>query len=140
MNGDADENNPYRDALEVVEEKKALTSDDVKIQFKRQSLEDEVEIAGQRTFSGLSKEELLKFDNDPFWRRLRTVLMVLFWLVWLGMLAIAVLIVVFNRDCPYDCSKEWVRRSAVYHVAPGVQAKNGFGDLRGKGEGINVND
>ncbi|CAG2120585.1 unnamed protein product, partial [Medioppia subpectinata] len=31
---------------------------------------------------GMSKKELLKYANDPFWVRLRMSLFVMFWVVW----------------------------------------------------------
>merc|ERR1712179_127616 len=36
---------------------------------------------------GLSKEELMKFANDPYWVRLRWILFILFWVIWVAMLA-----------------------------------------------------
>ena len=54
----------------------------------------------QKEFSGLSKEELLKFANDPFWVRLRWGLFIAFWVLWLGLLVAAILIIVLTPKCP----------------------------------------
>ena len=42
---------------------------------------------------GLSKSELMVYANDPTWKRIRMGVFVLFWLVWLGLLAASVFIV-----------------------------------------------
>ncbi|EHH62004.1 4F2 cell-surface antigen heavy chain, partial [Macaca fascicularis] len=47
--------------------------------------EDEAEAAAAAKFTGLSKEELLKVAGSPGWVRTRWVLLLLFWLGWLGM-------------------------------------------------------
>uniref|UniRef100_A0A1I8IZ73 SLC3A2_N domain-containing protein n=1 Tax=Macrostomum lignano TaxID=282301 RepID=A0A1I8IZ73_9PLAT len=40
-------------------------------------------------FAGLTKDELEQFAKDPFWHRLRLILFVLFWAVWLAMFALS---------------------------------------------------
>lgn len=47
----------------------------------------------------MTKEELLKYANDPFWVKLRWVLFILFWGVWIAMLAGAISIIVFAPKC-----------------------------------------
>ena len=58
------------------------------------------ETQSPQKFSGLSKEELMKFANDPFWVRLRWGLFIAFWVLWLGLLIAAVLIIVLTPKCP----------------------------------------
>ena len=36
---------------------------------------------------GLTKDELMKYANDPYWVRLRWILFILFWVIWAAMLA-----------------------------------------------------
>ena len=45
-----------------------------------------------QAFTGMSKDELMKYANDPFWVRLRWIFFILFWAVWAAMLLGAVLI------------------------------------------------
>lgn len=47
----------------------------------------------------MTKEELLKYANDPFWVKLRWILFILFWGVWIAMLAGAISIIVFAPKC-----------------------------------------
>lgn len=51
------------------------------------------------TFVGLGKEELMKYANDPFWIRLRWLLFILFWVLWIAMLVGAVIIIVLAPRC-----------------------------------------
>lgn len=55
----------------------------------------------------MTKDELMKFANDPFWVRLRTVLFVLFWLLWVAMLAGAIYIIVDAPKCAAPTPKKW---------------------------------
>jgi len=48
---------------------------------------------------GLSKEQLQEYINDPFWQRLRTALLILFWIVWLGLLIAAIAIAALAPRC-----------------------------------------
>lgn len=40
-----------------------------------------IDISDGPTFSGLNKEELMKYADDPFWVRLRWALFIIFWWV-----------------------------------------------------------
>lgn len=48
---------------------------------------------------GLSKEELMKYANQPFWVRLRNILFASFWVVWLAILVVAVGYVINSPSC-----------------------------------------
>lgn len=48
---------------------------------------------------GLSKEELLKYADQPFWVRLRNILFATFWIVWLSILAAAIGYVIQTPGC-----------------------------------------
>ncbi|XP_045596201.2 amino acid transporter heavy chain SLC3A2 [Procambarus clarkii] len=65
------------------------------------------------TFSGLTKEELMKYSNDPFWVRLRWVLFILFWLGWVAMLVVAIVIIIQAPRCAPKETLEWVQESAM---------------------------
>lgn len=48
---------------------------------------------------GLTKYELLEFINDPFWVRLRRVIIALFVISFLGIFLAAILIIVYSPKC-----------------------------------------
>jgi len=86
-------------------------------------------------FVGLTKEELMKFASDPFWRRVRIALMVLFIIVWVVMLAAAIAIIVVAPKCPPRPDLDWWQKTIVYHIHPqSFLASKGqdFGDINGK--------
>ncbi|KAF5308625.1 hypothetical protein FQR65_LT18022 [Abscondita terminalis] len=58
-------------------------------------------------FVGLSKDELMKYANDPFWVRLRWFLFILFWLLWAAMLIGAILIIVAAPKCSPPEPRTW---------------------------------
>lgn len=60
-----------------------------------------------QTFTGMTKEELLKYANDPFWQRLRWIFFILFWLLWAAMLAGAVWIILKAPKCSVAKPLPW---------------------------------
>ncbi|XP_071333854.1 solute carrier family 3 member 2a [Trachinotus anak] len=72
--------------------------------------EDEV------TFTGLSKEELMKVAGTPGWVRTRWVLLVLFWLGWVGMLAGAIVIIVQAPRCKPLPEMNWWNEGPLYQI------------------------
>ncbi|KAF7664271.1 hypothetical protein LDENG_00181750 [Lucifuga dentata] len=73
--------------------------------------EDEV------TFTGLSKEELMKVAGTPGWVRTRWVLLVLFWLGWMGMLAGAIVIIVQAPRCKPIPEMNWWNNGPLYQIS-----------------------
>ncbi|XP_071518627.1 amino acid transporter heavy chain SLC3A2 [Panulirus ornatus] len=65
-----------------------------------------------QAFSGLTKEELMKYSSDPFWVRLRWALFVIFWLGWLTMLVLAIVIIVQAPRCVPE-TLDWVQESPM---------------------------
>lgn len=105
----------------------ANTSDPVSIEIRDNSQK-------RIDFNGLSKEEVMKFGSDPKWKHIRWALFILFWIVWIGMLAAAVLIVAFTEKCPPRPVQSWWDREAVYQVdVENFKDSNGdgHGDLKG---------
>ena len=66
--------------------------------------------------SGMGKEELMKFANDPFWVRLRWALFIFFWLIWAAMLAGAIAIIVMAPKCSAPEPKELWEESAIVEL------------------------
>lgn len=62
--------------------------------------EAKVDIRGGAQRTSLTKEELMKFANAPFWIRLRLFLLILFWVVLIALLVGAIVIVILTPKCP----------------------------------------
>lgn len=48
---------------------------------------------------GLSRDELMKYANQPFWVRLRNILFATFWIVWVSILVAAIGYVIHSPGC-----------------------------------------
>ncbi|KAJ2942091.1 hypothetical protein O0L34_g11007 [Tuta absoluta] len=73
----------------------------------------ELDAAAKRQFTGLTKEELQKYADDPFWVRLRWFMFVLFWALWLCMLAGAIAIIVRAPKCAAPEPKTWYEKGPL---------------------------
>ena len=103
-------------------------SGDVHVDFPHDEKEDQA-------FCGLTKEELQQYANDPYWVKVRWVLLILFWVAWFAMLAAAIVIIIVAPKCPPRPNLDWWQKSAVYQVYPrSFQDTNddGVGDLKGE--------
>ncbi|VDO66015.1 unnamed protein product [Schistosoma margrebowiei] len=94
--------------------------------------------AGQKdTYRLLTREDLMQLDSkEPLWLRLRWGLFILFWIVWIGLLLAAILIIVFTPKCPPRPVLPFWRSSTGYWVNPFAYADSTgdkIGDLRGAG-------
>merc|ERR1719188_2479077 len=79
--------------------------------------ETKIDIENEKeAFQGLTKEELMKYANDPFWVRLRWILFILFWIIWVAMLAASIVIIIYAPKCPSPEPKEWWQKNAMYKV------------------------
>ena len=92
------------------------------------------------SFSGLGKEELMKFADDPFWVRVRIILFAFFWIGWILMLVAAVVIIVLAPRCPERPNLKWYETDVVYKIDPksfkdtsnkDATVGKGIGDLKG---------
>ncbi|EDX12046.1 uncharacterized protein LOC6727150 isoform X1 [Drosophila simulans] len=98
-----------------VEDKLAERRDEVKfIKGDHQNGDAKIDIGtvngGKPAFTGMSKEELMKYANDPFWVRLRWIFFVCFWAVWVGMLVGAILIIIGAPKCAAPQPLPWYKR------------------------------
>ncbi|KAM8898725.1 solute carrier family 3 member 2a [Spinachia spinachia] len=93
--------------------------------------EDEV------TFTGLSKEELMKVAGTPGWVRTRWVLLVLFWLGWLGMLAGAIVIIVQAPRCKPIPEMNWWNEGPLYQISDVEAFSDGIAGVEAKLDEIN---
>ncbi|XP_076059262.1 CD98 heavy chain [Oratosquilla oratoria] len=93
-----------------------LTTDNVEVKFSSNESPNgdaKVDIGNTVTFNGLTKEELMKFGNDPFWVRLRWFLCILFWAGWLAMLVMAIVIIIQAPQCKPPPTMDWVKEAAI---------------------------
>lgn len=123
-----DENNSDKKEGEMpptYDEASALTSGEPSVKITAN--ETKIDIGKEKEeYQGLSKEELMKFANDPFWVRLRWILFVLFWIIWVAMLVASVVIIIYAPKCPSPEPKQWWQKNAMYKVD--VEK---FSDLKG---------
>ncbi len=59
----------------------------------------------------------MKYADDPFWKKLRWTLFIGFWLVWLGLLIAAVLIIIFSPKCPPKAKPLPHEEGLIYKVS-----------------------
>ncbi|XP_020293571.1 maltase 1-like isoform X2 [Pseudomyrmex gracilis] len=83
----------------------------------------------KEAISGMSKEELMKFANDPFWIKMRWALFILFWLLWAAMLAGAVAIIVMAPKCSAPEPKKIWEESAIVQLDPSDSPNNNLEGL-----------
>ncbi|KAM9354793.1 amino acid transporter heavy chain SLC3A2-like [Pholidichthys leucotaenia] len=82
------------------------------------------------TFTGLTKDELLRVAGTPGWVRTRWALLVVFWLGWVGMLVGAVLIIVQAPRCRDLPVTNWWNNGPLYQIG-NVKAFSNLQNLKG---------
>ena len=108
-------NEPYEDEMNDSKAKflnGGKTLDEPQVAIEVGSNDDTV------SFTGLGKEELMKYADDPFWKKVRIILLVLFWVGWVAMLVAAIVIIVLAPRCPYRPDQKWYDKESVYQVYP----------------------
>jgi len=95
--------------------------------------------------TGLGKEELMKYADDPFWKKVRLVLFIICWVGWIAMLVATIIIIVLAPRCPYRPEQKWYDKETIYQVYPksfkdstpedttDIAKGAGVGDINGKG-------
>jgi len=119
------------------DEAKGLTTGEpvVKITSNETKIDIGKEKEAEAGFQGLTKDELMKYANDPFWVKLRWFLFILFWIIWVTMLAASVVIIIYAPKCPSPEPKQWWQKSPVYKVVVGA-FKDSDGDAIGDLAGV----
>lgn len=110
--------------LDADEKEQLARKDEVKfIKSDRSNGDAKIDIGNiEKTVGGMTKEELLKFANDPFWQRLRWTFFILFWALWVAMLAGAIWIILKAPKCPTPQKLAWYQEGPL--VVANVHIKN----------------
>uniref|UniRef100_A0A182N120 alpha-glucosidase n=1 Tax=Anopheles dirus TaxID=7168 RepID=A0A182N120_9DIPT len=91
-------------------EKDKLAQKEVEVKFipsQNGDVHVQMELESQQAFTGMTKEELMKYANDPFWVRLRWLLFVLFWALWGAMLLGSFYIIYDAPKCAAPVPLSW---------------------------------
>ncbi|KOC61981.1 Neutral and basic amino acid transport protein rBAT [Habropoda laboriosa] len=101
------------------ESKISPTKDTTEVKFISENGDAKIDIETvKQALSGMGKEELMKFANDPYWIKLRWFLFIAFWLLWFAMLAGAIAIVAVAPKCVAPEPKEWWEKSPIVQLDP----------------------
>lgn len=135
--GGTEENKEVDEMPPTYDEAKGLTTGEAVVKIT--SNETKIDIGKEKEadpgFQGLTKDELMKYANDPFWVKLRWSLFILFWVIWVAMLAASVVIIIYAPKCPSPEPKQWWQKSPVYKVDVGA-FKDSDGDTIGDLAGV----
>ena len=79
---EASEKKEAEDMPPAYDEANALTSGEPNVKIAAKNEETKIDMGKEKeAFEGLTKEELMKYANDPFWVRLRWILFIVFWII-----------------------------------------------------------
>ncbi|KAK0397776.1 hypothetical protein QR680_002264 [Steinernema hermaphroditum] len=95
---------------------------------------ENVDVQTSTKLIGLTKEQLEKYRNDPFWRPVRYALFVMFWAVWIVMFGGAIVIVALSPKCDAKTAANWDQIAVHYQLfTPAFHDINndGIGDFKG---------
>ncbi|XP_043493977.1 maltase A2 isoform X2 [Polistes fuscatus] len=112
--GESDLDDGTKERMLTDESKISPTKDATEVKFISENGDAKIDIeTPKQTLSGMGKEELMKFANDPFWVRLRWFLFISFWVLWVSMLAGAIAIIVVAPKCVSPKPKQWWEESPI---------------------------
>ncbi|XP_067929999.1 amino acid transporter heavy chain SLC3A2-like [Watersipora subatra] len=90
--------------------------------------------ASEEQFNCLTREELMRFEKDPAWVKIRWVLFIILLVGWAAMLIAAVVIVVVEPKCPPIADLTWYQDGVAYQVEVDKfldSNGDGMGDIKG---------
>ncbi|XP_015172083.1 PREDICTED: maltase 2 isoform X2 [Polistes dominula] len=112
--GENDLDDGTKERMLTDESKISPTKDATEVKFISENGDAKIDIeTPKQILSGMGKEELMKFANDPFWVRLRWFLFISFWVLWVCMLAGAVAIIIVAPKCESPKPKQWWEESPI---------------------------
>ncbi|KAF7706338.1 4F2 cell-surface antigen heavy chain-like [Silurus meridionalis] len=118
---------------ELEQEKQSMTADTEKNGCVKVKVPEENEVK----FTGLTKEELMRVAGTTGWVRTRWVLLVLFWLGWVGMLAGAVVIIVQAPRCKPIPEMHWWNEGPLYEIPDVNNYDEGIKGIENKLDNLN---
>lgn len=97
------------------------------------------------SFTGLGKEELMQYADDPYWKKVRLILFISYCVGLVAMLVAAIIIIVQTPKCPCPPDQKWYDKDTMYEILPQsfqdsnpIAGKNatqtpgeGVGDIKG---------
>jgi len=114
---EASDKKEAEDMPPAYDEANALTSGEPNVKIAAKNEETKIDIGKEKeAFEGLTKEELMKYANDPFWVRLRWILFIVFWIIWVAMLVASIVIIIYAPKCPSPEPKDWWQKNVMYKV------------------------
>ncbi|XP_066537626.1 amino acid transporter heavy chain SLC3A2-like [Hoplias malabaricus] len=124
---------------ELDQEKQPMTGDTPAGTEKNGCVKVKVPEDTEVKFTGLTKEELMRVAGTTGWVRTRWILLVLFWLGWVGMLAGAVVIIVQAPRCKPIPEMHWWNEGPLYQIADvsTFSGDNGFKGVEEKLDSLN---
>ncbi|XP_034177288.1 CD98 heavy chain [Osmia lignaria lignaria] len=129
-NNETDIDDEVHEKILKDENKVSPTRDATEVKFISENGDAKIDIETvKQALSGMGKEELMKFANDPFWIRLRWFLFIAFWLLWAAMLGGAVAIVIMAPKCSAPKPKEWWERSPIVQLDPVETSRHDWKDV-----------
>ena len=145
-----------------VEEKTPLHEESVvdpdsKAQFVNEGEEPHVAIecgsGDNMSFTGLGMEELMQYADNPFWKKVRLILFIIYCVGLVAMLVAAIIIIVLAPKCPdrpdqkcsYRPDQKWYDKDTMYEILsqsfqdsnpkaekhPTQKSGDGVGDIKG---------
>jgi len=87
-----------------------------------------------KPYAGMGKEDLLRFSQTPFWKRLRLACLVIFWFAWLGLLTAVITLTVILPRCKSEPENTWWQTGNLYQIyVRSFKDSNGdgIGDING---------
>ncbi|XP_012256819.2 alpha-glucosidase isoform X2 [Athalia rosae] len=125
QNGDADIDDGAQELMLKDTGRINSNKDATEVKFISENGDAKIDIETvKQTLTGMGKEELMKFANDPFWIRLRWFMFIAFWLLWAGMLAGAIAIIVMAPKCSAPEPKKLWEESPIVTINPAVTLGN----------------
>jgi len=105
-----------KDSIALIETNEHIADSSVSF-LTSEGEEARIKLALERgVFIGFTKEELLKFEQDPGWKRLRIVLLCIFWAAWVVLLVATILAIVKTPTCPSRPKSEWAENFPIYEI------------------------
>jgi len=112
-----------------------------KVEFARSQNGETVNFELEPKTIGLTKEQLEKYRNHPFWKPLRLALYAIFWLSWIAMFVAAIVLVVLSPKCAARSKPEWWQTKVSYQILTATfydTDKDGVGDFKGISDKIDL--